>query len=99
MPTHNDGPTKRPKAQFRAGDKVRVVSEPYWRCPFNWVDDMTKFCGQEVTILSVDWASSKQTYLYRIAEARVRLAWCKDCFVPVEEDLPEADADMTLLLS
>ena len=99
MTAHSSEPNKEPNSPFKVGDKVYVVDEPYWQCPFNWVDEMTELCGQEVTITQVVWSSSKKEYLYRVAESRIRLAWCRNCFTQFEEDILETDEDITSLLS
>lgn len=98
MPTHNNGPTKRPKAQFKAGDKVFVVDEPYKECPFVWVPLMSEMCGKEVTISSVQWVPKREMYAYRIEEDSRSCAWCINCFREDEADIVEADADISMLM-
>lgn len=77
--------------EFCVGDKVMVVDEPYMDCPFTWVSDMTRMCGQIVTITAKE--RGKGTYYYNIAECGYN--WCGNCFVPLEpeEDMPEIGDD------
>lgn len=84
---------------FNVGDVVRIVETPYNDCPFLWIETMSDMCGNTVTIASVEWNLEHSTHLYRIEEDNGDIAWCQNCFMPIEADIPEADGDMALLLS
>ena len=87
-----------PVSIFRIGETVRIVDEPYDDCPFLWVEEMSRWCGEEVTIESVEWDEAEETFRYYITEDDGDFSWCENCFVHEEIELPESDGDMALLL-
>lgn len=66
--------------EFNVGDIVRVVDEPYTKCPFSWVKGMSKYLGTVVTIRSKKWSPVRKTYKYFINEDDGCFAWCANCF-------------------
>lgn len=83
---------------FQVGDIVQVVDVPYEDCPFKWVEQMDEMCGEETTITSVDWFEGRKTYGYRISGDNESCVWCENCFISLEPDLAESDAELCDLL-
>lgn len=88
----------RPNLTFQVGDIVQVVDVPYEDCPFKWVEDMDEMCGKETTITRVDWYDGRKTYGYRISGDNGSCVWCENCFISMEPDLAESDAELCALL-
>ena len=87
-----------PISMFSEGDTVRIVDEPYEYCPFLWVEEMSDWCGEEVTIGSVEWDEARKAHRYYINEDDGDFSWCENCFVHEEIELPESDVDISLLM-
>lgn len=88
-----------PKCEYSVGDKVRIINRPI-RMVFGWIDAMNKFCGQTVTIKSIRWEASLNTYGFHFEENRY--TWSDDCFYPVEtgdEDDFVSDEEFMALLN
>lgn len=82
--------------EFNVGDRVVVVSEPYYDCPFTWVTEMSEMCGKPVTISYKEYSERHDTYFYKLLESRWH--WCGNCFVGAgtEEELPEIEDESFL---
>lgn len=76
--------------EFEVGDMVRIVSEPYTDCPFEWLDVMDEYTGMLATIVSKRWGFSFETYAYEIDIDGRRYNWCKNCFLSPHDDEFEA---------
>ena len=72
--------------EFEVGERVRVVSEPYLRCPFSWVSEMDNYCGENVTIVDKRFDGYRNTNAYRIDADDTDFVWCGNCFEPIEEE-------------
>lgn len=66
------------------GDVVTVVINPYEKCPFTWVSEMTAMCGHTATIIEKEFYSNEDTYGYRIQEDDGNCIWCGNCFLPLD---------------
>lgn len=84
-----------PKPKYKVGDTVRIVEEPYLKCPFMWVQEMTELCGTEAVIKDVFWVESRGTHGYLISTEDY-CTWCENCFI-IEPDLVESDIDLSVL--
>ncbi len=73
--------------RFHVGDYVRVVDSPYNNCPFGWIGEMTRFCGEEVQIRDAWWVPDKRTYAYTVEGSGC--AWCVNCFNEIADTIPE----------
>lgn len=69
--------------EYEVGDLVRVVDEPYWQCPFNWVDDMTRCCGKTFKI-SGKFFDEERGFYYHLDG--VGWNWCESCLRPAYQD-------------
>lgn len=87
--------------EFFVGDMVQVVFEPYYDCPFTWVTDMDRYCGELVQITNKNYKSGKGCYGYRISADGGSYVWCGNCFIPVVEtpdfDITDEEFDKLLL--
>lgn len=82
---------------FNVGDAVKIVDQPFYKCPFGWVDSMTSVCGRECTITQVCWHPGKRHHYYR-TNILPNIIWCKDCFEETDQtDLEESDFDIETL--
>ena len=85
-----------PAQLFQVGDVVRIVYEPYMRCPFNWVPDMDECCGVLTAVREVHFRSDKKVWQYKVAG--FAWSWCENCFV-IEQEIEESATDIAMLLS
>lgn len=79
---------------FNVGDRVRIVDQPYFDCPFTWVGAMTEYCGMEVTITEAGYGIAEwvpEVYGYRVDD--MFFVWCENCFAQIEQDFPVASFD------
>lgn len=84
--------------EFEVGDVVQVVSEPYEKCPFGWVDTMSPLCGQTVEISNKWWNEGYRTYVYKLKEDKFGHSWCGNCLTTIEPDFDAATDDEILSL-
>lgn len=90
--------TKAMPPRFNIGDTVTIVSVPYLKCPFGWVDEMDDYCGWETTITDVYWSDIHNTYGYYVACDDEACSWCEDCFVYNEAEIEESESSIDILL-
>lgn len=84
------------ESKYNIGDVVKVVDVPYMDCPFSWADEMTEYCGQELTIVEVRWISHRKTYGYTL-DGVFDFVWCEGCFESCSTEIEESDADLSIL--
>lgn len=82
---------------YHVGDVVQVVDRPYSECSFAWTRGMDGYCGHITTIKIAYWSRAYETYAYTIADTD-DYVFCKDCFVPIEEDDFDYDPVITTSL-
>lgn len=85
-------------SKFQVGDKVIVVDEPFYSCPFDWADEMDEFCGNEVTIDGFQYFPWCDALGYFIDEDNGNFTWCENCFAVPIPDIEESDADISFLI-
>lgn len=89
--------TNRPEPDFREGDAVRIVDDPFEGCPFDWAYEMDDFCGEETVITGSMWFEQHGEYGYFIAADNGDYTWCRNCFAAAAPDIEESDEDISTL--
>ena len=85
--------------RFEVGDFVRIVKEPYVKCPFGWVREMNEFCGREARITNVFRRATPAADEYYIDIDRQKYVWSFKCFEHTDPDINESDKDLTALFA